>query len=62
MTDQELQEAIDKARAFMNLTSTQGGILHKARENTQVMLKELEKIQVTRAAMAAAPTLTEVQP
>jgi hypothetical protein len=62
MTDQELQNAIDKAREFMNLSSTQGGILHQARENTRLALRELEKIQVTRAAMAAVPTLTEVQP
>lgn len=60
MTDQELQVAIDRAREFMDLPSTQGGLLHKAREHTQIVLIELEKIQVTRAAMAIAPTLTQV--
>jgi hypothetical protein len=62
MTDQELQNAIDKAREFMNLSSTPGGILYQARENTRLALKELEKIQVTRAAMAYAPPLTKEQP
>lgn len=60
MTDQELQVAIDRAREFMDLPSTPGGLLHKSREHTQTVLKELEYIQVTRAAMAIAPTLTQV--
>jgi len=61
MTDQELQVAIDQARKFMELSSMQGGFLHKARENTQIMLKELEKIQVMRAGMATQPTLTQIE-
>lgn len=61
MTDQELQVAIDQARKFMDMPSTPGGILHKARENTQIQLKELEKIQVIRAGMATQPTLTQVE-
>lgn len=62
MTDQELQVAIDHAREFMNLPANSGGLLYKSKEHTQTTLRELEKIQVTRAAMATAPTLTEVQP
>lgn len=61
MTDAELQQAIDKAREFMNLSSSPSGLLHKSRENTQVMLKELEKIQVIRAGMATQPTLAQVE-
>jgi hypothetical protein len=61
MTDPELQEAINKAREFMNQSSSPGGLLHKCRENTQVMLKELEKIQVMRAGMATQPTLAQVE-
>lgn len=61
MTDQELQVAIDQARKFMDLPSTAGGILHKAREHTQTMLVELEKIQVMRAGMATQPTLTQIE-
>lgn len=57
MTDAELQLAIDQAREFMNLSSSPGGILHKAREHTQTTLRELEKIQVMRAGMATQPTL-----
>lgn len=59
MTDQELQVAIDSARKFMELTSHAGGILHKARENTQNTLRELEKIQIVRAGMATQPTLIQ---
>lgn len=59
MTDQELQEAINKAREFMDMPSTPGGILHRAREHTQSVLVELEKIQVMRAGMATQPTLTQ---
>ena len=61
MTDPELQEAIDKAREFMNLASPTGGLLHKAREHTQTMLKELERIQVARAGMATTPTITQME-
>ena len=61
MTDQELQQAIDKAREFMNLSSQPGGLLHKSREHTQTTLRELEKIQVVRAGMATQPTLTNVE-
>jgi len=60
MTDQELQVAIDQARKFMDLSSSPGGLLHKAREHTQVTLKELEKIQVTRAMAAAMPMITRI--
>ena len=61
MTDQELQEAINQAREFMNLASPTGGLLHKAREHTLTMLRELEKAQVTRALMATQPTLVDVE-
>lgn len=62
MTDQELQVAIDSAREFLTHIGKEGGPLYEARTKTKLSLHELEKIQVTRAAMAAAPTLTEVQP
>jgi len=61
MTDKELQEAIDKAREFMNLASPAGGLLHGARAHTQIMLKELERIQVARAGMAIEPTITQME-
>lgn len=61
MTDQELQEAINQAREFMNLASPAGGLLYKAREHTLTMLRELEKAQVTRALMATQPTLMTVE-
>ena len=57
MTDKELQEAIDKAREFMNLPAPTGGLLHKSKEQTQVTLRELEKVQLTRASMATEPTI-----
>ena len=61
MTDQELQEAIDKAREFMNLSSPTGGLLQKAREHTLIMLRELEKAQVTRALMATQPIINAME-
>ena len=51
MNNSQLQEAINKAREFMQLNSSPGGVLHSARQNTQRTLEELEKIQVMRAAM-----------
>lgn len=61
MTDDQLQEAINQAREFMNLSSTQGGLLHKSREHTAKALIELEAIQVNRASMATEPTLIRVE-
>lgn len=63
MTNQELQQAIDKTREWLNpqLTTTQTPSL-KAKEDAIAYLAELQKIQVTRAAMASAPTLTPLQP
>ena len=55
MNNAQLQEAIDKAREFMNLTSSQGGLLHQSREHTKIALKELEKIQVIRAGLMTSP-------
>jgi hypothetical protein len=62
MTDQELQQAIDSSREFLKEVGRPSGPLYEARTKTKLALHELEKIQVTRAAMATAPTLTEVQP
>ena len=62
MTDQELQNAIDSSREFIKAVGHTSGPLYEARHKTKLSLHELEKIQVTRAAMATAPTLTEVQP
>ena len=61
MTDSELQEAINKAREFMNLPANTGGLLHRSKEHTQTMLRELEKIQVERASMATQPALAQVE-
>jgi hypothetical protein len=57
MTDDQLQTAIDKAREFMNLVATNGGLLYNARQQTAKALIELEAIQVNRAAAATTPTL-----
>ena len=58
MTDQELQEAIDKARAFVtpqiDYKTTPSSEL---KESTIKCIKELQAIQVVRAGMATAPTL-----
>ena len=58
MTDQELQEAIDKARAFvapqMDYKTTPSSDL---KDYTIKYIKELQAIQVVRAGMATAPTL-----
>ena len=61
MTDQELQVAIDHARKFMDLPANANGLLHASKQHTQTTLKELEKIQVVRASMATAPTLTQAE-
>jgi len=60
MTDDQLQEAINRAREFMNLASNHGGLLYKSREHTAKALIELEAIQVNRASMAVQPTLIRV--
>jgi hypothetical protein len=36
-------------------------LLHASKQHTQTTLKELEKIQVVRAGMATAPTLTQLE-
>jgi len=58
MTDQELQEAIDKARAFIALQidykTTPSADL---KEVTIKYIKELQAIQVVRAGMATRPTV-----
>jgi len=58
MSDQELQEAIDKARSFvasqMDYKTTPSSDL---KESTIKYIKELQAIQVVRAGMATAPTL-----
>jgi hypothetical protein len=63
MTDQELQEAIDKARAFiatqMDYKNTPSSDLKDA---TIKNIKELQAIQLVRAGMATAPTLAQVKP
>lgn len=58
MSDQELQEAIDKARSFvapqMDYKTTPSSDL---KESTIKYIKELQAIQVVRAGMATEPTL-----
>ena len=60
MNNNQLQEAIDKAREFMQLESMPGGVLHSARQNTQKTLAELERIQVMRAGMMLTPKIMKV--
>ena len=58
MTDPELQEAIDKARAFIapqiDYKTTPSQDL---KESTIKSIRELQAIQVMRAGMATRPTL-----
>jgi len=54
MTNQELQEAIDKTRVWLDTTKSASV---KAKEDAIMSLTELQKIQVTRAAMANTPTI-----
>ena len=61
MTNKELQEAIDKGREFLNLPANTDGVLHKSKEQTQIMLRELEKVQLTRASMAIEPTIVRME-
>lgn len=60
MTDQELQQAIDKARAFIatqiDYKNTPSSDL---KDSTIKNIKELQAIQVMRAGMATQPTLTQ---
>jgi len=56
MTNTELQEAIDKTRVWLCSTDFPS---FKSRDDAVAALAELQKIQVTRAAMAMAPTLTQ---
>lgn len=57
MNNAQLQEAINKAREFMNIPSTEHGLLWQARNNTKKQLEELEKIQLERACLASRPTI-----
>ena len=54
MNNAQLQEAIDKTRVWLDTTKT-GSV--KAKEDAIYALTELQKIQVTRAAMALQPKL-----
>ena len=58
MSDEELQEAIDKARSFvatqMDYKTTPSSDL---KESTIKYIKELQAIQVMRAGMVTAPAL-----
>jgi hypothetical protein len=59
MNDAQLQEAINKAREFMNIPATEHGLLWQARSNTKKQLEELEKIQIERACLASKPSIIE---
>jgi hypothetical protein len=61
MTDQELQVAIDSAREFLKNIGNAGGPLYEARQNTRIVLRDLEAIQVNRASMATQPTLMQME-
>lgn len=58
MTDQELQEAIDKARAFISpQLDYKNTPSQELKDFTIRHIKELQAIQVMRAGMATQPTL-----
>lgn len=61
MNSKQLQEAIDKARAWItpqvDYKTTPSSDLKEA---TIAHIKELQKIQATRAAMLTVPTLMEI--
>lgn len=63
MNNAQLQEAIDKARAWLSpqldYKSTPSSDL---KDHTIQHLKELQKIQATRAAMASQPKLIKSCP
>ncbi len=58
MNNQQLQEAINKAREFVQVPSLEGGLLWKTREHTKETLAALEKLQVERAQLASKPITT----
>ncbi len=55
MTNQELQEAIDKTRVWLDTTKYAS---IKAKEDAINTLGELQSIQIARARMSCVPTLT----
>jgi hypothetical protein len=60
MSDDELQQAIDTARAFLAVpyTSYQQS-LKEAQTNCVKHLEQLQKIQASRAALVTQPTITQ---
>ena len=61
MNSKQLQEAIDKARAFVSTQiDSKTTPSYSLKEATIEHINALQKIQVTRAAMLTAPTLMEV--
>ena len=55
MTDQQLQEAIDKTRAWLLSTSFP---TIKCRDDAVAALAELQKIQVVRASLPSFPLMS----
>ena len=51
MNNAQLQQAIDSARKFLEMTGTPSGPLWEARVQTRQQLKQLEEIQVIRAGL-----------
>lgn len=59
MNNRQLQEAIDKARAFIsNPVASSMDVAVRAKATTLNRLQELEHIQVARAQMANTPRIT----
>lgn len=58
MNNQQLQEAIDKTRAFLSTQiDSKSTPSFEAKRHSVEALAKLEKIQVTRAGMITQPTL-----
>jgi hypothetical protein len=62
MNNQQLQEAIDKTRAWLTLqtTATLTPSL-KAKDDAVAALAELQKIQVMRAGLAIKPAIFRIK-
>jgi len=59
MNNRQLQEAIDKTRAWlMPQINTATTPSHKAKEDAVVFLTQLQNLQIQRALMANTPRVT----
>ena len=62
MNNQQLQEAIDKTRAWLMPQSTSATTPSiKAKDDAIAYLAELQKIQVVRAGLPSYPTVVQMK-